>query len=101
MSQDLSYSVSERFGNNPESISATNENELYIFHIDLILPTINSIFLNDHILEEYFDLYMVANEVLIDFQNDERPLNLWIYYNDHEDVSPEIFFPDIFSNNIY
>jgi len=72
------------------------------FFIDLTLPTLNMNYLHDDIFTEHFDLYMQASENFVDFDNFNRPLKLWIYYNSVES-QPEILFPELKDtlNNIY
>ena len=80
------------------STDATN----YSFSIDLTLPTLDMNYLHDDIFTEHFDLYMKASENFVDFDNFNRPLKLWIYYNSVES-QPEILFPELKDtlNNIY
>ena len=74
----------------------------YSIFIDFTLPTLNMNYLHDDIFTEHFDLYMLASEEFVDFDNFNRPLKLWIYYNS-TDSQPEILFPDLKDtlNNIY
>ena len=72
------------------------------FFIDLTLPTLDMNYLHDDLFIEHFDLYMKASENFVDFDDFDRPLKLWIYYNSVE-AQPEILFPDLKDtlNNIY
>ncbi|MDC0145513.1 T9SS type A sorting domain-containing protein, partial [bacterium] len=74
----------------------------YSFSVDLTLPTLDMNYLHDDIFTEHFDLYMKASENFVDFDNFNRPLKLWIYYNSVES-QPEILFPGLKDtlNNIY
>ena len=42
--------------------------------------------------EEHFDLYMQASENFIDFDNFNRPLKLWIYYNSVESIPSQRYW---------
>jgi len=79
-----------------------SNNEDYSFSVDLILPTLDMNYLHDDIFIEHFDLYMKASENFVDFDDFNRPLKLWIYYNSVES-QPEILFPNLKDtlNNIY
>jgi hypothetical protein len=63
------------------------------------------LYLHDDIFEEFFDLYMPANEEFFDLVNPTRPLKLWVYYDSLYNVQPEILFPAKLEtenlNNIY
>ena len=87
------------FGNDPSYIS---NNENYSFRTDLILPTLDIIYLYDDIFIENFDLYIPVSEEIVGFSNASRPLKLWIYYNSVVS-NPEIIFPTLKDelNNIY
>ena len=65
----------------------------YSFYIDLILPTLNMIPLYDDIISEYFDLYMLSSERLIDFDGLNRPVKLWVDYGNNGS-DDEILFPN-------
>ncbi len=70
-----------------------SENENYYFYIDITLPVINMIPLYDDIFSEHFDLYMLSTERLIDFDDFNRPIKLWIDYG-IDGSDDEILFPD-------
>ena len=69
------------------------ENQDYSFYIDITLPVINMVPLYDDIFSENFDLYMLSTERLIDFDNNNRPIKLWVDYG-IDGSDDEILFPD-------
>jgi hypothetical protein len=79
--------------------------EAYSFTPDLELPYLEMLYLHDDIFEEFFDLYMPANEEFFDLVNPTKPLKLWVYYDSLYNVQPEIIFPSKLEieslNNIY
>ena len=69
------------------------EDEDYSFFIDITLPNVNMIPLYDDIFSEKFDLYMLSTERLIDFDNNNRPIKLWIDYGING-IDDQILFPN-------
>ena len=92
----------DSYGNDPEFKAV---DEVYSFIPDLELPSLEILYLHDDIFEEFFDLYMPANEEFFDLVNPTRPLKLWVYYDSLYNAQPEILFPSKLEtenlNNIY